>query len=178
VQAFTPSVHVRADGTIAVTYFDFSSNTTDPATLPTDYWIAQSADGLVWRWDRVSPPFNLRVAPNAGGLFVGDYQGLVSKGALFVPLFVRANTGDFANRTDVFSAPTIFVPFSAPSAADMAESLRIAMAEPPPVSPALRRRVHENIVRHAEGLPGWRQGVRRHRVPPPRALERDRPRAR
>ena len=173
VQAFTPSVHVRADGTIAVTYFDFSSNTSDANTLLTDYWIAQSADGIAWRWDRVSPPFNLRVAPNAGGLFVGDYQGLASKGSLFVPFFVRANDGDFANRTDVFSAPTIFVPFSAPSAADLSESLRIAMAEPAPVTRSLRRRVHENIIRNAEGLPGWRNGVRRRPGPPPRNIDRN-----
>jgi hypothetical protein len=178
VQAFTPGVQVGADGTVAVTYYDLSSNTPDPSTLLADHWIARSADGLTWRWDRVSPPFDLAIAPNAGGLFLGDYQGLVNKGAQFVPVFVRTNTGDAANRTDVFSAPTALVAFNAPSAADLVESLRIVAAAPLPITAALRRRVHENIVRHAEGLPGWRHGVRRHRVPPPRALERDRPRAR
>jgi hypothetical protein len=173
VQAFEPNVHVRADGTIAVTYFDLSSNTTDATTLLTDYWIAQSTDGVSWRWDRVSPAFNLSIAPNAGGLFVGDYQGLVSKGSLFVPFFVRTNAGDFANRTDVFSAPTVFAPVSAPSAADFAESLRIAMAKPLPISAALRKRVHENIVRNAEGLPGWRNGVRRRKGPPPLNVDRN-----
>jgi hypothetical protein len=35
-QAFTPSVHVSADGTVGVTYYDFRNNTPDPTTLPTD----------------------------------------------------------------------------------------------------------------------------------------------
>ena len=172
VQAFMPHVHVRADGTIAVTYYDLSSNTPDPNTLFTDYWIAQSTDGIAWRWNRVSPAFNLAIAPNAEGLFVGDYQGLVSKGSQFVSLFVRTNAGDIANRTDLFSAPTVSAPFSAPTAADLAESLQIATARPLPVSAALRKRVHENIVRNAEGLPGWRNGVRRRPGPPPRNVDR------
>jgi len=172
VQAFTPTVHIRADGTIAVTYFDLTSNTSDPNTLLADYWVAQSSDGAVWRWDRVSPPFNLGIAPNASGLFVGDYQGLGNSGSLFVPLFVRGNTGDTANRTDVFSAPAV-VAFSAPTAADVAESLRIAMAPAQPISPALRLRVHRNIVRNVEGLPGWRNGMRRRPGTAPPAIECD-----
>jgi hypothetical protein len=173
VPAFMPNVHVRADGTIAVTYYDLSSNTVNATTLLTDYWIAQSVDGLSWQWNRVSPPFDLGTAPDAGGRFVGDYQGLVSKGPQFVPFFVRANDGDLANRTDLFSAPTVAFPPREPSSAELAESMQIAMAQPPPISAALRRRVHENIVRSAEGLPGWRNGVRRRRGPPPRTLDRD-----
>lgn len=170
-QAFTPTVHVRADGLIAVTYFDLSSNTANATTLLADYWIAQSADGIAWRWDRISPAFDLDIAPNAGGLFLGDYQGLVSKGSQFVPFFVRTNDGDFANRTDLYSAPTVFIP-SAPEEADLAESMRIATAKPQPISAELRKRVHENIVRSAEGLPGWRNGVRRRKGPPPRNVDR------
>jgi hypothetical protein len=172
VQAFTPNVHVRADGTVAVTYYDLSSNTSDTATLKTDYWIAQSADGLTWRWERVSPAFNLAIAPVAGGYFLGDYQGLVSKGAQFVPIFVRANSA-YSNRTDVFSAPTTLAPSAAPSVADLTESLKIVAAAPLPITAAFRKRVHENIVRHAEGLPGWRHGERRRREPPLRTVERD-----
>jgi len=172
VQAFMPNVQVRADGTIAVTYFDFSSNTTDATTLLTDYWMAQSSDGVAWSWSRISPAFDLDMAPYAEGLFVGDYQGLVSRGGQFVPLFVRTNAGDVANRTDLFSAPTVSAAPSAPAAADLAESLRIATAQPPPISAALRKRVHENIVRNAEGLPGWRNGVRRRPGPPPRNVDR------
>ena len=37
-QAFTPSVDVAADGTVAVTYYDFRNNDA-AAPLWTDYWI-------------------------------------------------------------------------------------------------------------------------------------------
>ena len=176
VQAFTPSVSVRADGTIAVTYYDFSSNTSDSLTLPTDTWIAQSADGLAWRWDRVSPPFDMNVAPNAGGLFLGDYQSVVGRGQQFVPFFVRTNASAFANRTDVYSAPTAVAAFDAPPAADLAESLRTVAARPKPATAALRMRVQANLVRHAKGLPSWRNGVRRRAVPVPAPLPRNRER--
>ena len=172
VPAFTPNVQVRANGTVAVTYYDFTSNTPDASTLPTDAWIAQSTDGLAWHWERMSPAFDLAVAPNAGGLFIGDYQGIVARGTQFVPVFVRTNTGGLANRTDVFSAPTKAFPAAAPSAAELAESMRIVATTPSPIDAALRRRVHDNIVRHAEGLPGWRHGVRRRAPTPPRTRDR------
>ena len=112
VQAFTPSVHVRRDGTVGVSYYDFRSNTADPATLLTDIWLTRSRDGLSWRESRVSRAFDMAKAPEAGGLFVGDYQGLVSIGPIFVPFFVKTTDGPgTANRTDVFShlalAPTL-----------------------------------------------------------------------
>ena len=44
----------------------------------------------------------MKTAPFAGGFFVGDYEGLATIGSTFVPLFVQANTGNTANRTDVF----------------------------------------------------------------------------
>lgn len=105
VQAFTPSVHVRFDGTIGVTYYDLRSNTADPATLPTDYWLVRSRDGgATWRESRVSRPFDLAKAPFAGGLFVGDYEGLASIGPVFVPFFVKTTDGPgLDNRTDAYS---------------------------------------------------------------------------
>jgi hypothetical protein len=54
VSAFVPSVAVRADGTIGVTYYDFRANTADAATLLTDYWLARSRDGINWTESRVS----------------------------------------------------------------------------------------------------------------------------
>jgi hypothetical protein len=108
VQAFLPSVHVRRDGTVGVTYHDLRSNTADPATLPTDTWLTRSSDGLIWRESRVSHPFDLAKAPRTsplfGGLFVGDYQGLTSIGPLFVPFFVKTTEGPgTTNRTDAFA---------------------------------------------------------------------------
>jgi BNR repeat-like domain/BNR/Asp-box repeat len=102
--AFTASVHVRRDGTVGVTYHDFRSNTADPATLPTDTWLVRSRDGVTWRESRVSKPFDMAKAPVAGGLFVGDYQGLVSIGPVFIPFFAKTTAGDdTTNRNDVFS---------------------------------------------------------------------------
>jgi hypothetical protein len=104
VQAFLPSVHVRNDGTVGVSYHDFRSNTADPVTLLTDTWLTRSRDGLIWRESRVSRPFDLAKAPVARGFFVGDYQGLVSIGPIFVPFFVKTTDGsDTTNRTDAFS---------------------------------------------------------------------------
>lgn len=104
VTAFTPSVHVRFDGTVGVSYYDFRSNTPDPANLPTDYWLARSRDGQAWRESRISDPFDLAKAPSAGGLFLGDYQGLVSIGPVFVPFYVKTTPGsDLDNRNDVYA---------------------------------------------------------------------------
>jgi hypothetical protein len=101
VQAFLPTVHIRDDGTIGVSYFDFRSNTPDPPLL-TDAWLVQSADGVNWRESRIAAPFDYLTAPNANGLFLGDYMGLVSSGTTFVPVYATT-TGDLMNRTDVFA---------------------------------------------------------------------------
>jgi hypothetical protein len=104
VPAFTPAVHVRRDGTVGVTYLDFRSDTSDRKTLPTDTWLAVSRNGLTWREKRVAPAFDMFRAPVAGGLFVGDYQGLVSVGKTFVPFFVKTTEPSGSrNRTDAYS---------------------------------------------------------------------------
>jgi BNR repeat-like domain len=102
VQAFTPSIHVRRDGSIGVTYYDLRSNTADASTLLTDTWLTRSRDGLTWRESRVTAAFDLARAPIAGGYFVGDYQGLTSIGPIFVPFFAKSGGGD-ANRNDVYA---------------------------------------------------------------------------
>jgi BNR repeat-like domain len=117
-QAFTPSVDVNRRGRVAVTYYDFTNDTTASETLDTDYWVTRSRDGgaTFSRRERITPePFDMRTAPDAGGFFVGDYEGLASVGA-FKPLFVQANTGDTENPTDVFST-TVRGPVTGLSAA-------------------------------------------------------------
>jgi len=103
VTAFTPNVHVLADGTVGVAYFDLRDNTADAATLPTGYFLARSLDGTTWTETRLAAAFDLATAPNANGLFLGDYMGLAGSGSAFLSLFVRT-TGDLANRNDVFLA--------------------------------------------------------------------------
>jgi hypothetical protein len=103
VAAFDPAVHVRADGTIGVTYYDFRSDGA-AATLLTDTWLARSSDGgRSWAESRLANPFDLALAPRTTiGYFLGDYQGLASHGTTFVPFFAKANNANAANRTDIF----------------------------------------------------------------------------
>lgn len=104
--AFTGTVAVGDDGSVAVSYYDFRELTpSTPATnLPTDVWITRSVDGgRTWQGERkMAGPFNMRTAPIARGFFVGDYEGLVAAGDGFQSVFV-ATTGDPNNRTDVYS---------------------------------------------------------------------------
>jgi hypothetical protein len=102
IAAFTPAIHVRADGVIGVTYYDFRADTDNPDTLLTDYWLATSTDAINWSESHLSGPFDLARAPDSGGLFLGDYQGLTSLGSDFLPFFVQTNAAAGGNRTDVF----------------------------------------------------------------------------
>jgi len=114
-QAWVPAVHAAADGTIAVTYYDFRSNTAAPG-VPTDHWMvhchlsaattcAKAADwGDELRLTDAS--FDVEQLPFARGpfgFFVGEYEGLSSAGNTFRPLFA-VGTGDPENRTDIVTA--------------------------------------------------------------------------
>jgi hypothetical protein len=104
--AFTPTINVNSNGVVGVTYYDFrnlqSGNTT---TLPTDYWFISSTDrgASFGNESHVAGSFDMLTAPFARGFFVGDYQGMATAGATFRPLFVQSNSGNTANRTDVFA---------------------------------------------------------------------------
>jgi hypothetical protein len=153
-QAFTPSIHVTANGTIGVTYYDLRSNTGDATTLPTELILARSSDGARWTEHRVTPPFDLGTAPVARGYFLGDYQGLASANNVFLPVYVRTNSGDTLNRTDVFAVPARSLAALAPAEA----AARTARAWPGAVAfdAEFRQRVHENILRTMERrVPGW-----------------------
>jgi hypothetical protein len=103
-QAFTPSVHVAADGTVGVTYYDFRSNT-PAAGLDTDAWLvhchASCTNPANWSETHLAGPFNLEQAPVARGLFVGDYEGLASIGNDFLAFFAQA--GPVTGQSDVYS---------------------------------------------------------------------------
>jgi hypothetical protein len=110
VQAFIPSVHVAANGDVAVTYYDFRKDTPGDAALSTDYWIvhhhaADPFDSAHFSDENQLTPtsFNMRTAPYAFGYFVGDYEGLDSFGRTFTPFFVQATgTDPFHQLTDAF----------------------------------------------------------------------------
>jgi hypothetical protein len=159
ITAFEPSVAVRGDGTIGVTYFDFRSNTPDPLTLPTDYWITRSSDGITWRESRVAGPFDLAIAPASGGLFLGDYQALIAIGEMFVPFYATTNTGDLANRTDIFASLVSSAGAAAASAQTLRateSAMRAQTANPLAATPELARRLSGSIARTMlRRVPGW-----------------------
>jgi hypothetical protein len=92
-QAFTPSVDVRGDGDVAVTYYDMRDDAQGDPTLDTDYWVAHSHNaGRDWsRSQQLTGPFDMRSAPYAGGYFLGDYEGLDNTGSLFTPFWIEGN---------------------------------------------------------------------------------------
>jgi hypothetical protein len=105
-QAFTGSVEVSEKGKLGVTYYDFTSDDPSGGPLETDYWFTSSADGgstFSARTRLTTRSFDMRTAPDAGGFFVGDYEGLATTRGRFLPVFVTANDGNLANRTDVYS---------------------------------------------------------------------------
>jgi hypothetical protein len=159
--AFTPTVNVRADGVIGVSYYDLRNDTL-PGSVMTDCWMVTSSDGTHFEETHLSGPFNLDLAPqgefgpnNTLGLFLGDYQALISSGGAFLPLYAQTNTGSSAASSDVFIAfpPATAAAQSLPGAA---RAFR-AFAAPTGVTltPAASARVMARIRRmQAERLPG------------------------
>ena len=144
VPAFTPTLAVLSSGLVGVTYYDFRQAGT-LTFRPTDLWLAVSRDGTAWRETRLAGNFDFLDAPNANGLFVGDYQGLSGSGSTFVALYTRTNTGDLANRTDVF--------------ADRADGAIIAISGTGPASaaqktatPAWTREAGKRIAEHLSAV--------------------------
>ena len=104
VAAFAPTIHVRSDGTIGVTYYDFRADTIDRTTLPTVYRLVTSKDGVSWRESGVEDAFDLRRAPIAHGFFLGDYAALSSNGAAFSALYARTGGSVANNATEILFA--------------------------------------------------------------------------
>lgn len=103
--AFTPTVAVADNGTVGVTYYDTRTlqpgNTT---TLPVGTYLATSPRGGEHFTDhQIAAPFDELSAPNARGFMVGDYEGLTAFGDEFQAMFVETNSGQPADRTDVFA---------------------------------------------------------------------------
>jgi len=128
VQAFTPTVNVRADGVIAVTYFDLRNNTAPSDThLYADCWMVTSTDGgTTFSEQHLSGSFDLGNAPDSEGLFLGDYQALVSSGSgtAFLPFYAQPALGSVV-QTDTFIS---FPPAPAAAAAVHAFAAREAVA--------------------------------------------------
>src|SRR3989442_6605033 len=92
-QAFIPSVAVTGDGTVVVTYYDFRNDTS--AGELADHFavhchapcVGGAGFGDEARLTDVS--FDILNAPNARGLFLGDYVGLAALGREAVAVFTQ-----------------------------------------------------------------------------------------
>jgi hypothetical protein len=128
VQAFTPTVNVRADGVIAVTYFDLRNNSAPSDThLYADCWMVTSTDGgVTFSEQHLSGSFDLENAPDSEGLFLGDYQALVSTGSgtAFLPFYAQPALGSVVQTGTFISFP----PAPAAAAAVHAFQAREAVA--------------------------------------------------
>ena len=151
VPAFTPTIHVRADGVIGVTYYDLRSNTSSPASLLADCWLVTSSDGVTFRESHLSGPFDLDLAPDSRGQFLGDYEALASTPSSFLPFYVQTDAGAQV-RSDAFidfPAATATAAAQAGAAAAAAGAAASFTARPAPagttLTPEGRRRVMERI---------------------------------
>jgi hypothetical protein len=142
VQALLPTVTVRDDGLIGVTYYDFRNHVPGAPTLLTDYWLTTSADGVNWNESHVAGPFDFATAPFALGLFLGDYQALTSIGNTFVPFYVMTNANSPTNLTDVFATlltTSVVIPTTAEAAKAAAQAMRAVAAPALPMTPEVQQ---------------------------------------
>jgi len=112
--AFVPQIHVAADGTIGLLYYDLEHATAAQPGL-TDAFIghchsatANCADPASWAAGgetrlSTSGSFDYTTAPNANGLFLGDYDGLTASGGSFKAFFDMSKPIATAGRSDTFS---------------------------------------------------------------------------
>jgi hypothetical protein len=120
---FTPTVAVDNNGNIAVTYYDSHSlSATNTTTWPIDYQVIYSKDGGAnfTAPQQVAGPFDLKSAPIARGLFLGDYEGLQSTGSGFIAMFVTTNCN--LNPSDP-NAPPTGNPFCGPASSTQTSTL-------------------------------------------------------
>ena len=98
-----PAIAVRPGGEIAVSFMDWRAlNAGERATLPASYWLAISTDGGVhFAETPLSARFDLLLAPDSGGLFLGDYTGLAVGPHGYSALFATTNEDEPGNPTDI-----------------------------------------------------------------------------
>lgn len=167
VAAFTPSATVSSDGLVGISHYDLRDDTPDANTLLAGAWLLSSRDGVTWIETKIWSPFDLAQAPDAGGLFLGDYQGLLSVGSAFMPVLALSGH-NIGNRTDIYALQV--TPASRAQAAPKAKVVARVMATTPTAGlsdEAFRQARHTAIVHAMEQrLPGWAE---RGRLTPRRA---------
>ena len=109
--AFTPMVQVNQNGIVGVSYYMIHRNNHSKNRLPIDYWFTYSTDAgrTFQRPLHITGPFNMLRAPEAKppstprGLFIGDYQGLVTFRNDFHLFFSKVNSPSARNPVDVYT---------------------------------------------------------------------------
>jgi hypothetical protein len=114
-QAWNPTIAVAADGTVAVSYYDFRNNTPAAGALA-DYWLAYchptasapATNPANWSEVRLTDSsFNLEQAPSRtslgfpGSFFLGDYEGLAAAGKNFAAVWGMPD-GSATNQESIF----------------------------------------------------------------------------
>jgi hypothetical protein len=112
--AFVPQIRVAADGTVGLLYYDTEHATAAQPGL-TDAFLshchsatsdcsnpASWAAGGETRLS-TSGSFDYTTAPSAGGLFLGDYDGLTTSGNAFKAFFDMSQPIATAGRSDTFA---------------------------------------------------------------------------
>jgi len=104
--AFTPTVAVLPDGTVGVSYYDLRNDNPYEASIATDYWFVSCRSGCTdranWTERHIAGPFDLRPAPFAGALFLGDYEGLAGGPRGFALLFAQTHSSLSERPTDIY----------------------------------------------------------------------------
>jgi probable HAF family extracellular repeat protein len=120
-QAWNPTVAVAANGTVAVTYYDFRNNTGTGGAL-TDYWLAMNPAPATnpGTWSEVrltNTSFNLEQAPTRfnGAFFLGDYEGLAAAGNDFVAVWGMPDGSATGQESIFFRDPPAETDASPPS---------------------------------------------------------------
>jgi hypothetical protein len=109
VDALVPTIAVDAGHRVGISYYDFRSNTPG-GIAATDLWLTRCAascsDSASWSEVRVTPSsFDLSAAPQARGLFLGDYMGMTTHGTTFEPFFTQSGSPPAVDgATDAFFA--------------------------------------------------------------------------
>jgi hypothetical protein len=110
--AFVPQIHVASDGTVGLLYYNAPNPTTSGLT---DAYISHChsatsdcSNPAGWTAGgqtklNTSGSFDYTTAASAGGLFLGDYDGLTSSGSAFKAFFGMSRPIATAGRSDMFS---------------------------------------------------------------------------
>jgi hypothetical protein len=146
-QAWNPSVAVAADGTVAVTYYDFRNNTPAPG-CPTDYWmafchptaLAPATNPANWNEVRLTnTSFDLEQAPTfpfgnnqtQGAYWLGEYEGLAAAGNDFVAVWGMPD-GSATPEESIFFRRVNDPPAAVPAVGQAGPALNLA-----PLAPSL-----------------------------------------